>query len=153
MYCLILQLLSILGPRLGEGDKKANFLRTCRLFQVRQKRLEFNAKLRENPSNVQLWIEFIDFQVVNMSHVLSWWCDEQWCYPYRNESLYGCCMNNHDAMNSYSEGLNNDYDAINFHNGCNHMMQWTIIMVAMIPWTIMFQWTTRNDVVIENDSI
>ena len=30
---------------------------------IRQKRLEFNCKLRDNPTDVQLWIQFIDFQV------------------------------------------------------------------------------------------
>jgi len=30
--------------------------------QVKQRRLEFNAALRDKPTNVKLWIEFIDFQ-------------------------------------------------------------------------------------------
>merc|ERR1719186_1439768 len=30
--------------------------------EIQQKRLEFNSKLREEPNNVDLWIDFIDFQ-------------------------------------------------------------------------------------------
>ena len=33
--------------------------------KIRQRRLEFNSKLRDTPTNVNLWIEFIDFQVMS----------------------------------------------------------------------------------------
>lgn len=46
----------------GQSGDTENSLAEYENPQIKQRRLEFNEKLRRQPTNVELWIEFIDFQ-------------------------------------------------------------------------------------------
>ena len=53
---------SKVGENLGQSTNPEDEIDDFKMHQVQLKTKEFNEKLRLNPYNEKLWIEFIDFQ-------------------------------------------------------------------------------------------